>query len=277
MADGSTQAATLESGTIADPNDLQDGYKRISDDVKKAIVDLEEYCQASLNKQFTVTNLTQIQQFVNSVRNGFIDILLDKQSCEEKLAESQSREVESLKKQRQIIIDNLKSKASNVPGKSQSVTSYAEKVKMPAKPIIRAESMSTQKQIVEENAENHVLILNPMNASPKLAGKSLTEARDKLVKNLPVKDLKIAVKSSGPISNGGLLISFPSKKDMDVAKDNLNKELVKQATGWVPKIPGKLLPKLTIANVNKNYNVIIKKKSDLQEDEIDEFRETIAA
>ena len=161
-----------------------------------------------------------------------------------------------------------------MPGKSQSVTSYAEKVKMPAKPIIRAESMSTQKQIVEEN---DVLILNPMNTSPKLAGKSLTKARDKLVKNLPVKDLKIAVKSSGPISNGGLLIGFSSKKDMDVAKDHLNKESVKQATGWVPKIPGKLLPKLTIANVNKNYNVIIKKKSDLQEDEIDDFRETIAA
>ena len=107
--------------------------KEISDDVKKAIVDLEEYCQASLNKQFTVTNLTQIQQFVNSVRNGFIDILLDKQSCQEKLAESQNREVESLKKQKQIIIDNLKSKASNVPGKSQSVTSYAEIVKMPVK------------------------------------------------------------------------------------------------------------------------------------------------
>ena len=74
MADGSTQAATLESGTIADPNNLQDGHKRISDDLKKAIADLEEYCQASLNKQFTVTNLMQIQQFVNSVRNGFIDI-----------------------------------------------------------------------------------------------------------------------------------------------------------------------------------------------------------
>ena len=150
-----------------------------------------------------------------------------------------------------------------MPGKSQSVTSYAEKVKMPAKPVIRAKSMSTQKQIVEENAENHVLFLNPMKASPNLARKSLTDARDKLVKNLPVKDLKIAVKSSGPISNGGLLISFPSKKDMDVANDHLNKKSVKQATGWVPKIPGKLLPRLTIANVNKNYNVIIKKKSDL--------------
>ena len=126
--------------------------------------------------------------------------------------------------------------------------------------------MSTQKQTVEENAENHVLILNPMKASPKLAGKIRTEARDKLVKNLRVKDLKIAVKNSGPISNGGLLISFPSKKDMDVTNDPLNKELVKQATGWVPKIPGKLLPKLTIANTNKNYNVIIRKKSDLQED-----------
>ena len=81
MADGSTQAATSESGSIADPNNLQDGNKRIFDDVKKAIMDLEEYCQARLNKQFTVTNLSQIQQFVNSIRNGFIDILLDKQSA----------------------------------------------------------------------------------------------------------------------------------------------------------------------------------------------------
>ena len=105
----------------------------------------------------------------------------------------------------------------------------------------------------------------------------MADARKKLAKHLPVKDLGIAVKSSGPISDGGLLISFPTKKDMDVAASHLKQNQVKESTGWTHKVPGKLLPKLTIANADKHYGILIRKSADLKDDDVDEFRESIAA
>ena len=77
---------------------LQVGSKSIYNNLNKSLNDLEEYCSGRLNKTLGVTNLSQIQQFIASIKNNFIEVLIDKEACQEKLIESQKREVEALKK-----------------------------------------------------------------------------------------------------------------------------------------------------------------------------------
>ena len=71
------------------------------------------------------------------------------------------------------MVEGLKSEASTVPGKSQSVTSYADITsKLPAtKPSDKIHQSNIK--ITEEEATNDIIFLNPNKIGSKLVGKKL--------------------------------------------------------------------------------------------------------
>lgn len=136
---------------------------------------------------------------------------------------------------------------------------------------LKIPTVTTGKETVSNNT-SHVLLLNSEQKSAKMEGTVFVQKREKIKSIIDAKSKKICINDIAPTRSGGVLISFPSKDDLEKTKIILdeNEGDLKLKTTY----PKKKLPKICIKKIdssipdNQIKNVILEQNQNLR-DEMD--------
>ena len=145
---------------------------------------------------------------------------------------------------------------------------YAEVAKI-APFELKIPTVTTGRDTVPKNT-SHVLLLNSEQKSAKMEGTEFAQKREKIKSIIDAKSKKICIIDIAPTRSGGVLISFPSKDDLEKTKIVLDEN--EGDLNLKTKYPTKKLPKICIKKIdssipdNQIKNVILEQNSNLREE-----------
>ena len=116
---------------------------------------------------------------------------------------------------------------------------------------------------------SHILLLEGEQKSEKLDQNIFGQKKEQIKKLVDVKSQKIRINDIAPTKTGGILISCPSKADLEKTKAILEQN--KTNLKLTPKYPTKKLPKISITNIdsaipdNQIKNIILEQNDFIRE------------
>ena len=221
--------------------------------VSKEITFLETYIQ-NIGKNFNKNHTVEIMKFTSNIKDCFNKTLIDKIELSNTIINLQN----TIKEKDSVIINLQREMIGKTESSSSSkqivpeirvdsqTKSYASMVKKPALKYVPAKDTKT----VEKS---HLLILEAKSDRGKLSDIEFKKAKENIFQVLQPHKLGIGIKSTGPTSKGGVVMSFQSENDCQKTRVELDKNPDKLQ--FKTKSPLKILPKMTIIGVGKDLNL----------------------
>ena len=113
-----------------------------------------------------------------------------------------------------------------------------------------------------------VLLLEPPQKTTKMSNSYFLGIKAKIKSLVNKENKKILIDSINPTKSGGVLLSFPSQKDLDLTKQVLSNTVNELKLS--PLLPKKVLPKIEISNIdgaipqNQIVKVLLEKNPDIR-------------
>ena len=157
--------------------------------------------------------------------------------------------------------------ASKKKVKSEKPVSYSDIIRKNPFDLKIPKITKGQDKPIEDSS--HIIILEGEEKHQQLNQNDFFEKKAQVKKLVDVKSKNIKINNIAPTKTGGILISCPSKDDLEKTKTILDKST--GALKLTPKYPKKKLPKIAITNIetaipdNQIKNVILEQNDALRE------------
>ena len=140
--------------------------------------------------------------------------------------------------------------------------SFSDVIKKPVRELHQPK-ISIGVNQVKGSSESRVLLLEPTKKGEKMQQNSFLEKRSKIKSLVNEENKNIRIDNISRTKTGGILMAFPSFKDLENTKNILDR--ASPEINLSPKLPTKVLPKIEISNIdyaipeNQIINVLLEK------------------